>query len=303
MRLTLPNLPCRASRRGIIISAISLCCLLLGIGCSNKDDIVRSNLFKTIHVPANAATIQAAIDKADGGDTILVADGIYSGPGNRDLEITNKILVILSENGPENTIINCGGSVDSHHGGITYEQVGHKGSVFQGFTIRNGYRNEGAAMLFSSSSPQVSNCILAGNHATVSGGAIKFKASSATITNCTIINNTCNNGAATFGLAGSTPDFVNCLIAFNDSSEVMIVNESTTKYRLVCCDVYGNEMGDFVGDISSMASGADNFSADPQLCELEFDFSLQSSSPCTPANSSCGELVGALGVGCQAPPK
>ena len=272
-------------------------------GCSNHGHPVPTTLFKTIRVPADAPTIQAAIDLADGGDTILVADGIYRGPGNRDIDLIHKILVILSENGPGTTIIDCGGSEDAQHGGFTYEQVGHNGSVLDGFTIRNAYRNEGAAILLYGSSPRISNCVLANNHATVSGGAIKVKGSSPPVSNCTIINNSCNSGAAIFGLAGSTPRFDNCIIAFNDSSDVMVANEATTNFTLSCCDVFGNSHGDFVGDIESMQDAAGNFSSDPLVCEPGFDYHLETRSPCTADLSPCGQLVGALDIGCPSPPK
>ncbi len=286
----------------VIVSGLATIVYFL-FGCGESDKAVPTSLFRVIHVPGDVQTIQAAIDLADGGDTILVADGVYSGTGNRDLSVNHKILVILSENGPGATIIDCGGSEDAQHGGITFEQVGHKGSAFDGFTIRNAYRNEGAAVLLYGSSPRISNCVLVDNHSTVSGGAIKFKASSPVISRCTIINNSCNSGAAIFGLAGSNPRFDNCIIAFNDSSEVMIANESTTNFTLSCCDVFGNSHGDFVGDIASMATSGDNFSSDPMVCEFGFDYSLESRSPCTADLSPCGELIGALDIGCQSPPK
>jgi len=56
-----------------------------------------------IHVPGDSTAIQAAIDGAVDGDTVLVTDGVYTGNGNRDLDFVGKRIILRSENGPEVT--------------------------------------------------------------------------------------------------------------------------------------------------------------------------------------------------------
>ncbi|MBD3182185.1 T9SS type A sorting domain-containing protein [Candidatus Poribacteria bacterium] len=88
----------------------------------------------TIRVPSNYTTIQAAINAARNGDLIIVADGIYKGENNKNLDFNGKVITVESENGPESTIIDC-----ENNGRAFYFHSGENNeSVVKGFTIMNG---------------------------------------------------------------------------------------------------------------------------------------------------------------------
>lgn len=113
----------------------------------------------TIRVPGEIATIQAALDSAAVGDTVLVAAGIYTGAANRNLTFSGKDLVLVSEEGPEATVINCqvGGR------GVLFESGESPAAVLEGFTITYGVAvgtdgDGGANILIRDASPTVRDC-------------------------------------------------------------------------------------------------------------------------------------------------
>jgi len=139
-------------------------------------------------VPQMYATIQAAIDDAWDGDTIWVADGTYTGPGNTEVDLRGKAITVRSENGPQACIIDCQGV-----GSGFYVQTGEdQRTVVDGFTIRNGYSDFGGGMLCAASSPTINNCIFVDNQATRYGGGLcNWYGSDPVVTNCLFEGNTC----------------------------------------------------------------------------------------------------------------
>lgn len=142
----------------------------------------------TLLVPSEYATIQDALDASSSGDIVLVAPGTYSGPGNRDLFVEGDRSVV-SESGPEVTIIDCGGSAADPHRGFV------NGGLVEGFTIRNGYspggvaepaNEEGGGVVLLSESPSLVNCIVEACEAKRGGGISVFDATLAEIENCIV---------------------------------------------------------------------------------------------------------------------
>jgi len=70
----------------------------------------------------DAPTIAAAVDSAFYMDDIIeLADGIYSGVGNRDITNNSKNVMIRSQSGnPEACIIDCQGSAEEPHSGFHF---------------------------------------------------------------------------------------------------------------------------------------------------------------------------------------
>ncbi len=139
-----------------------------------------------------------------------------------------------------------------------------------------------------------------GNRAEHNGGGIS-SISSAFIENCTITNNFASedaDGAGIYCMHGDSVSVRKTIVAFNSASEgIFTVNGDIDA---ACCDVYGNDGGNYGGATSDLTGVRDNISVDPDFCGYAggiFDVS-----PCAPANSPCGELVGAMGVTCSEAP-
>ncbi|MCP4712074.1 MAG: hypothetical protein GY869_25920 [Planctomycetes bacterium] len=171
------------------------------------------------------ATIQAAIMAAGGGDEIILAEGLYRGAGNRDLDMGGKALTIRSE-APEDaevvglTIIDCQGSALEYHRGFYFHSGEGSGSVLSGLTIENGYQFDGGAIYCENgSSPTFRNCVIRYNEAIEDGGGIKCSINcNPVIIGCDISNNTAGHYAGGIDCClSSKATIINCRISFNQS--------------------------------------------------------------------------------------
>jgi len=186
------------------------------------------------YVPSQYSTIQSAIDACNNGDTIIISDGIYVGAGNRDIDFKGKAITLRSQNGPENCIIDCQGTVSEPHRGFKFHSGENLSSVLNGLSITGGYgppesfgsvpsSKGGAIYCLSYSSPKIINCNIYNNRVggTIysDGAAVSCFRSDPIIENCYISNNIANGTSGSDG-GGiycyiSSPTIVNCTITNN----------------------------------------------------------------------------------------
>ncbi len=204
-------------------------------------------------VPSQYATIQAAIDASVNGDTVIIADGTYTGTGNYNIDFAGKAITVCSENGPENCIIDCQNTEGRR--GFYFHTGETATSAISGLTIKRGkitgIPGIGAGIYCNASSPTIEDCVITGNNSrgsddstpnsstpagTATGGGISCLTSShPTIINCVISNNTATGGngyvaysmmddgsegglakgGGIYGDSTSTPTVIDCNITSN----------------------------------------------------------------------------------------
>ncbi len=183
--------------------AFSLIIAMMLIASIALSDIIR--------VPGDYPTIQAGIDAAQHGDTVLVANGIYK---DRGLNFGSKIIEVRSENGPEYTIID---GENAHTSVFIFNSGEGRLSVVDGFTITGA--GDYAIWCQANASPTIINNIIMGNSGRGincdvgssliknniitqnDGGGIKCNGASEIDGNI-IMNNTAQNGAGIYCAGG-----------------------------------------------------------------------------------------------------
>lgn len=132
------------------------------------------------------------------------------------------------------------------------------------------------------------------------GGGAACKTCDATIRNCTFYGNAAANGGGVYCSDGAVVTIENTIAAFSTAGGGVLCDGASIP-SFSCCDIFGNEVGDWIGWIADQYGIDGNICEDPLFCEPSSgDFCLLDTSPCapfSPPNPEC-DLIGAWPMGC-----
>ncbi len=158
-------------------------------------------------------TIQAGIDVAEDGDTVIVLPGVYV----ETVDLNGKAIHLLGQGGAGVTTINGGGSGPV----VSCNSLEGPGTVIEGFTITNGQAVAGGGMILALSSPEIIDCVFLLNSASEEGGGVAGYFASPTFTGCVFYDNVAAmpafhvyGGGAYF--RGGSPALIGCEFTYND---------------------------------------------------------------------------------------
>ncbi len=201
----------------------------------------------TIHVPGDQPTIQAGIDAAVDGDTVLVATGSYTGMGNRLINTQGKAITLRSENGPGTCIIDAESDFYDEYNTFIIDTGETRKTVISGFTIRGG---RPAGIVITESSPTIRDCVIEGNRFGITLEDIEDIAG-ALIKSSTI---TGNSKAGISGSNGGSTIISDCLIHGNLDSGIYLYHG---QFEILNCFISGNSTDYDGGGIHCYWSSAD----------------------------------------------
>jgi hypothetical protein len=258
---------------------------------------------ETIRVEAGES-IKAAVEGAADGDTVLVAAGFFSGPGNRGMEIQDKSLTIIAESGPEATTI-CGLLMD---GLFRITGSGSETVTIRGFELYRTERQFGGAIYVRMATLLLEQCYLHDCTATNNppgtgyGGALAvWEGAVAQVTSCTFAENTAQGYTHTPGFGtsiytdhGASTVVEQCLFMNDVNSFATGVLHADGEIFVEYCVFSGGYPPGW------NVSGSEYLEIDPGVCGSgnPYPYAPCNDSMCLPENNPWGVYIGALDVNC-----
>jgi hypothetical protein len=313
--------------------------LVLLVSLTGAGDAYAAELFVSADGSGDYPTIQAALDASVGGDEVVLGDGVFTGDGNRDIEIPSHEITVRSDSGdPARTIIDCEGSAADPHFGMVSIHATFEPLTLVGVSITGVHSLEPWETVAVYDRPgTLRACWFYGNVSERSG-AVHWEASSITMDRCVVAGNVAESGVSLIDTQGH---LVDTTIATHDGWALLITTSAlaSTSRRAASvliercaiwnpCETFTVLMGGHavfmevrqcILDVDTVwiAEGGtvtyldEPLGEDPRFCDPinctslpggpgGYDVAL--GSPCLPENNPWGVSIGGLGLGCAASP-
>jgi hypothetical protein len=230
----------------------------------------------TIGVPGAKPTIQAGIDAASPGDTILVQPGTYY----ENIDFKGKNIVVGSmwlATRDSSYIINTIINAQQMNTVVAFKNGETDKAELCGFTLTNGKSqanvmtigNIGGGIYCINSSPYLHHLIVDKNVSQLEGGGMYLENSNSVIEDCVIRNNGASMGGGGLELYKGNYKINNCIFSNNGGSTTGIncSNSEVTLFRVLLYKNLGDEVITTTGSVLNIVNCtiADNYNYTLQI--------------------------------------
>ncbi len=199
--------------KNAIFLLIAVCIVVSSLSCVSATDVYVSTNGSDSNagsVDSPYLTIGTGVTSSAANDTVHIADGVYSGTGNTNIQI-NKNLTISGQS-------QSGTIIDGNNANRIFIISSGTNVVLQNLTITNANTINDGGAIYNEGTLTATNCSFTNNNATFGGAIVIY--GNAILTGCTFTSNTVASGwggAAIFNDRG-TLTATNCNFTNNNAT-------------------------------------------------------------------------------------
>jgi hypothetical protein len=209
----------RATRGRIRLASFWILVAILPVFCTSSTEPKYPERQRHLRVPGDFPTIQAAIDGAQDGDTVLISPGTYRDAGNVNLVVRDKGLALIGIAGPESTVIDCEGPEETQYGVRFFGSSGTRATL-KGMTITGAIEESpgSAAVVFGNADILMENCSIVNTI----GRALFLVEATGRVVDSDVANNTSQYSSSALAMWGGHLSFEGCTFRGNTAGDAVV---------------------------------------------------------------------------------